>query len=213
MSDESSFSYNEVTEEVVVPVDGANYERKIKELEDKVKDLEDQLAVREVCKRCGRELGTAPLSIKDDVMEDYFRHLLGQEPFEKTFKLFNGQLRLTFKELSGKSIVENSKKAAEHESYSEFADSLEMYLVVSMLKSVETFDPNTMVTTTIYSKTDEELLENTKNPKEAYEKLLETVGQVKIAIIRKACTVFEYLLTALIEKGQDTNFYEDAGLL
>lgn len=186
---------------------------KIKELSDKVAELESELAVRETCLRCGRELGTSPLTVTDAVAEEYFRHLLGQIPFEKTFKLFGGQLLVTFKELSGSSIIENSKRISSGISDSEFSDTVEMALLVGMLKRVSTYNTRTMETKDIYIKTDEELVNNTKNPKEAYNKLLESVGQVKIAVIRRACTTFELLLTALIEKSQDENFYEDAGLL
>lgn len=188
-------------------------QRKIKELENEVKALKEQLEIRETCRRCGRVLGSSPLTVTDDAAEEYFRCLLGQRPYEKTFKMFDGQLLLTFRELSGTSVVENSKQAKEAEGIDDYEDLMEMYLLTGMLVRVETYDPNTMITTTIYSMTDEQLLENAKNPRQAYNNLLECVGQIKIAVIRRACSAFEYLLTALIERGQDPNFYADAGLL
>lgn len=208
-------SETEVTyEDIQMPsVNVTEYENKISELTDKVKELEGQLATRELCKRCGRELGTEPIKVSDDALEEYFKCMLGQKPFEKTFRLFGGKLLLTFRELSGASIVESNKRAEAAKSADEFADTLEMYLITGMLTKVELYDDTTMITSTIYEMTDEQLIANTKNPKQAYDKLVETVGQMHIAIIRKACTVFEYLITALIEKSQDENFYADAGLL
>lgn len=208
-------SETEVTyEDIQMPsVDITEYENKIAELTDKVKELEGQLATRELCKRCGRELGTEPIKVSDDALEEYFKCMLGQKPFEKTFRLFGGKLLLTFRELSGASIVESNKRAEAAKSADEFADTLEMYLITGMLTKVELYDDTTMTTSTIYEMTDEQLVANTKNPKQAYDKLVETVGQMHIAIIRKACTVFEYLITALIEKSQDENFYVGAGLL
>ena len=194
-------------------VDITGYENKIAELTNKVKDLEEQLAARELCKRCGRELGTEPIKVSDDVLEEYFKCMLGQKPFEKTFRLFGGKLLITFRELSGASIVESNKRAESAKSADEFADVLEMYLITGMLTKVELYDERTMTTSTVYEMTDEQLIANTKNPKQAYDKLVETVGQMHIAVIRKACTVFEYLITALIERSQDENFYADAGLL
>lgn len=203
-----------IYEDIQVPsVDVTEYENKISELTNKVKELEGQLAARELCKRCGRELGTEPIKVSDDALEEYFKCMLGQKPFEKTFRLFGGKLLLTFRELSGASIVESNKRAEAAKSVDEFADTLEMYLITGMLTKVELYDDTTMITSTIYEMTDEQLVANTKNPKQAYDKLVETVGQMHIAVIRKACTVFEYLITALIEKSQDENFYVDAGLL
>lgn len=208
-------SETEVTyEDIQMPsVDVTEYENKIAELTGKVKELEEQLTTRELCKRCGRELGTEPIKVSDDALEEYFKCMLGQKPFEKTFRLFGGKLLLTFRELSGASIVESNKRAEAAKSADEFADTLEMYLITGMLTKVELYDDTTMITSTIYEMTDEQLVANTKNPKQAYDKLVETVGQMHIAVIRKACTVFEYLITALIEKSQDENFYVDAGLL
>lgn len=208
-------SETEVTyEDIQMPsVDITEYENKIAELTGKVKELEERLATRELCKRCGRELGTEPIKVSDDALEEYFKCMLGQKPFEKTFRLFGGKLLLTFRELSGASIVESNKRAEAAKSVDEFADTLEMYLITGMLTKVEVYDETTMITSTIYEMTDEQLIANTKNPKQAYDTLVETVGQMHIAVIRKACTVFEYLITALIEKSQDENFYADAGLL
>ena len=210
------FGSSVITEEVVEVTDNSmneEYVKQIESLKNKVKELEDALASKEVCRRCGRELGTSPLAVTDSVAEEYFRCLLGQRPFEKTFNLFGGRLRLTFRELSGDSIIENNRTITKAESDDEFADVLEMYLVTGMLVKVETFDEATMRTETLYDMTDDQLIENTKDPKAAYDNLLRTVGQMKIAVIRRTCTIFEYLLSALIEKGQDPNFYEDAGLL
>lgn len=214
--DEAMNTQNETVyeETVVVPTtESPDKDNKIKELNDKIAELENRLSTREICKRCGRELGTEPLTVSDEVMEEYFKNLLGQTPFEKTFKLFGGKLLLTFRELSGSAIIENNKRIEETKSPEEFADVVEMYLITGMLVRVETYDPKTMTTTSVYSMTDEQLLENTKNPKKAYDNLLQLMGQLQMAVIRRACTTFEYLLTALIEKGQDPNFYEDAGLL
>lgn len=202
-----------VDEKVENKEESSDKDKEIKILKDRIRELEESLSVRENCLRCGRALGTKPLDVSDEVTEEYFRHLLGQVPFEKTFKLFDGQLLLTFKELSGESIIYNTDKIKSIKNFDEFADVLEMHLIVGMLKKVSVYDPHTMEVKDIYSKSDEELIENTKSPKEAYDNLLRAVGHVKIAIIRRACATFELLLTALIEKGQDTNFYEDAGLL
>jgi hypothetical protein len=185
----------------------------IEKLNEKITELELELAKKNMCQRCGRELGTAPLKVSEEVTEEYFRHLLGQKPFEKTFKLFDGRLLLTFRELSGDSIIENNKTLEKANTDDEFADILEMYLITSMLVRVEIYDAKTMVTETLYSMSDEQLVDNTKNPRAAYDSLLRAVGQMKIAVIRRACTTFQYLITALIDKGQDPNFYMDAGLL
>ena len=209
-SSETEVTYEDIQ---MTSVDVTEYENKIAELTGKVKELEERLATRELCKRCGRELGTEPIKVSDEALEEYFKCMLGQKPFEKTFRLFGGKLLLTFRELSGASIIESNKRAETAKSADEFADTLEMYLITGMLTKVELYDDATMITSTIYAMTDEQLVANTKNPKQAYDKLVETVGQMHIAVIRKACTVFEYLITALIEKSQDENFYVDAGLL
>jgi hypothetical protein len=185
----------------------------VEALKKEIKDLTEKLEHASSCARCGRKLGTAPLTVSDDTMEEYFRCLLGQRPFEKTFKLFDGQLLLTFRELSGEALIKASEYKGNISDDADFADTLETYFITGMLVSVDTYDPKTMITTNIYSMTDEGLIENIKNPRQAYDNLLKAVGQLKIAIIRRACSMFEYLLTALVEKSQDTNFYEGAGLL
>jgi hypothetical protein len=185
----------------------------VQALKKRIKELEDELRNKQECKRCGRPMGSDPLQVSDEVMEEYFRCLLGQKPFEKTFKLFGGQLLITFRELPGRAIIENDKASERYTTDAEFAESLDMYLLTSTLKNVSVFDNKTLETTVLYEASEEDLIENAKNPREAYSRLLEKVGQLKIALIRRVSTAFSYLVTALIEKGQDENFYEGAGLL
>lgn len=182
-------------------------------LRSRVRELEEELKNKQECRRCGRPLGSEPVQISDEVMEEYFRCLLGQKPFEKTFKLFNGQLLMTFRELPGNAIIENDKAAEKYTTDAEFAESLDMYLLTSTLKNVSVFDNKTLETIVLYEASEEDLIENAKNPKAAYNRLLEKVGQLKVALLRRVSTTFSFLLTALMEKGQDENFYEGAGLL
>jgi hypothetical protein len=176
----------------------------VEKLRVKCQELEEKLNAPTPCVRCGRENTKSPLKVKEDVLQRYFRSMLGQVPFTHTFYTLGGKLSATLTMNRGDvlSAHYNSKDGVNSN-----------VMLVTTLSSVRVIDPETDLTKAIYEASTDDLVKAVDNAEERYNILLKSLDVVQLAFVRAACDAFVILVNQLIETVSSEDFYEGAGLL
>lgn len=176
----------------------------VEELRIKCNELENKLNTPTVCVRCGRENVAAPLKIREDILQKYFRSMLGQVPFTHTFSTLGGKLTATMTMNRGDilSAHYNAKDGISPNT-----------MLVSTLSSVRVIDPETDLVKTLYEASEEALADAVKNTDAVYNDLLKKLDVVQLAFVRNACDAFVTLVNHMIDSVNSEDFYEGAGLL
>lgn len=180
---------------------------RLADLEVKCKQLEDDLNKPVACNRCGREDKTASLEVREDIIQKYFRSMLGQVPFTHTITAFDGQLSATFMMHRGDALLAKYKKEIED------GESDVKYTLLSTLINVKVVDKTTDIERVLYNKSPEELSSVIANGEEEYNKLLSSLDIVQLSFVRNACDAFVILVSHIIGKIQSKDFFKGAGLL
>lgn len=159
------------------------------------------------CVRCGRQVADAPLTVSEEVMQEYTRSLLGQRPFTKTLTLFNGALRLTFEILSAeqRGLIDSQKMSMN------FDTTLDLTLLAT-LALVETFDFDLHVSTPVYSANYAERLAYCKNVPKSVHEVFGNIDTTRLNIYKRCAMSFDVLCRALTEQVFNTDFYDGIGL-
>lgn len=196
-----------MSEEVKVEVEVDPKDAKIAELEAKVKELEE---AHHVCKRCGRDNMEADLKVKEEIVQEYFRSLLGQRPFSHTLKAMNGMLNIEFTLQHGDSLLaslssERTKDLGE--------TGTAIMFMMSTLSAVTFTDKEKGVSKVIYSADEETLTKAVENYGKYYDKLVKNIDAVQLSVIRQASILFNVLVMQLMTAVVNKDFYEGAGLI
>lgn len=177
------------------------------ELKTQLEELKKKSEEPSVCNRCGRDDKLAPLKVRDDVKQKYFKSMLGQIPFTHTLTALDGQLSATFMMQRGDVLIAKYKEGA-----TVGEDSIKSMLV-STLVTVKVVDKATEIEKVLYAKKQEELLSGISDVPAAYEEILKSLDIVQLAFVRMACDTFTLLVSQLIEAVSSEDFFEGAGLL
>ena len=182
-------------------------QQELEESRKRIAELEDALAKRAVCNRCGRENKESAVKVKQEVLQAYFRSLLGQTPFSHCFEAFGGRLKVTCTAPQRDSLVARykNKKAIDNKDLS--------YLIASTVSKISVVDPVSGYERYIYSATEEQLASAVVDPETRYTDILSVLDAVKLSVVKNACRAFTVLLLTLVEESESEDFYEGAGLL
>lgn len=159
-----------------------------------------------ICPRCGKDVNQPELTVSEDVLRDYVRHMLGGRRFKKVFDSFEGALRIAFEEPTA---GEDWKKQATGGPRELAGDK---YMLLT-LASVEVVDKEAGVIRSLYCKTPNERLELIKDVPTSMEQLADSLTTIQLAVVSRCATVFAALLSLIIAEVTSADFYEGAGLL
>ena len=180
-------------------------EAKIAELEAKIKELTENATV---CKRCGRSNMDKPLKVREEIVKEYFRSLLGQRPFSYTLKALDGYLNIEFTLQHGESLLASIKDTS---GIADDANVLTMTLM-STLTAVTLIDKEKGVSKVVYSAEPKDLTRAVTDYKEYYEKLVKSIDAIQLSVIRQASALFNVLVVQLMNAVANEDFYKGAGL-
>lgn len=193
---------SEEVEKIVDPKDV-----KIAELEAKIEEL---AKAPHVCKRCGRNNMEADLKVKEEILQEYFRSLLGQRPFTHTLKAMNGMLNIEFTLQRGDTLLASLSSGPTQEIGS---DSMATMLMMSTLSAVTFVDKERGISKVIYSADLDKLTSAVDNYKEYYDALIKSIDAVQLSVLRQASMIFNMLVMQLMTAVVNKDFYEGAGLV
>ena len=195
-----------MSEEVKVEVEVDPKDARIAKLEAKVKELEE---AHHVCKRCGRDNMEADLKVKEDIVQEYFRSLLGQRPFSRTLKAMNGMLNIEFTLQHGDSLLASISS----ERTQDVGDNgSAIMFMMSTLSAVTFIDKEKGISKVIYSADEDALTNAVKDYGNYYNKLVKSVDAIQLSVIKQASILFNLLVFQLMSAVIDKDFYEGAGL-
>ena len=184
--------------------DRAELLAEIDRLKLKCAELEEKAKEEVTCLRCGRDSATKPLKIREDIIQKYFRSMLGQVPFTHTVSTLGGRLTATLTMNRGDVLLAHYNAA----------DGISQnVMLVSTLSSVKVVDPDTDIVKVVYEATNEDLVNAVKNNDAMYDNLLKKLDVVQLAFVRNACDAFVILVNQMIDTINSEDFYEGAGLL
>lgn len=165
-----------------------------------------------ICRRCGRTALDSRLSVSEDTLKEYFRCMLGNVPFKKTFNVFDGKISITFSTLTNEQeqLVLNYDKSKPLDAA---VDTL-MFRLMLGLDRIEVRNPDTLQLICkwdgLSSDVKSEIL---TDPVKAAEKLGAAIDPVMLQLVRRCHITFMVLVTTILESMVDQNFYEGVGLL
>lgn len=206
MAEDAEKATVEVSEVVDKDAKIADLESQIVELEKTVDELKSK---KHVCKRCGREDTDAPLRVREDIVKDYFRAILGQRPFVFTYKAFNGAMNIEFTMQHGDILLAELNRERTDITSPSYANRL----LMSTLSGVTLVDKERGTSKIVYSADVEDLIKAVDDYNDYYTKLVKKIDAVQLGVIKQASLLFNLLLSQLMHEVTTADFYEGAGLL
>ena len=163
-----------------------------------------------ICPRCGLNLDDKYEPIAEDIVKEYFKAALAQEPFRKTYQLFGGLLEVVFEEATGKllQMQEKALRAKNSEDVVGISDAMDFALLPSLV-SISYKQADTGLVQEVYSATPEQRIEllTTATLPEA----LADMPIVKLQAIRNSFANFAKLCADLVVASQDKAFWTGGG--
>ena len=169
--------------------------------------IEELSAEHHVCKRCGRDNMEEDLTVKEEVLQEYFRSLLGQRPFSYTLKALNGMLNIEFTLQHGDSLLASLGDNKDMD-----ASAAATMFMMSTLSAVSLVDKERGLSKVIYAADEDVLTKAVANYNEYYSKLVKSIDAVQLSVIRQASALFNLLVIQLMNAVVNKDFYEGAGL-
>lgn len=163
-----------------------------------------------ICKRCGFDQSQTYDPVSEEDLQEYFKVSLGQVSFTKTYELFDGRIRCTFEEPTGKllrlqEMVMLSRAEAHKGSLSDAAD----FALLSSLAEIVQVPENGAIPRIMYTaerdKRVQILTEGVIPPE------IEDMPIIRLQAIRAAYGQFSKLCTQLAWAAQDENFWKGVG--
>lgn len=164
-----------------------------------------------VCKRCGQDVNSKALEINEEDKKAYFKTLITKKPFQKTFELMDGTIKVTFEVVSGE-LLKMQNRALRDEPANTDIVTINDLLICSALTKVQVYDEDTEDLIVMYEREYAERVDMFEDINAAIDELSGSFDQIMLTYIRAAFTKFGTLMKALIDGGLDKNFYEGAGL-
>jgi hypothetical protein len=164
------------------------------------------------CPRCGWREDISIQDVLDEDKKEFLRSVLGNRPFTKEYKLFDGKLFVSFSSLNGKrSDAINRILDEALQLYGENPDKLfDIGLRVRTLFLLDHIKAETgfayipdKETTVLPSNLDEALA--------AFGKMTEDMHEPLIQAAVHSCLLFNALHRTLVKEGLDRNFWKGAG--
>lgn len=162
------------------------------------------------CKRCGRFDTDAPLSVSDDVLQEYLRCTLGGRTFSKKFEFGNGKVSMTFEvvpaelNLMLERIIDNTTLSN--------AEIIDLRMLMS-LSEITAFDEQTSGIKTLYKMSLEDRKKLLEAPTKATEALVKNMDSVLLQIVRRINIAFIMLINEITDSLLNKDFYDGVGLL
>ena len=166
-------------------------------------------AAPHLCKRCGWDQREEYSLADSNLVQAYFKCLLMQQPFQKTYELFNGTLIVVFEEPTGKLLrlqEREANKRADNKTQT-ISDALD-FAVIPTLVSIhiknEEFGNRELYIADRMRR--EQILQTGEIPEE-----LDNMPVVTLQALRNAYSEFSALCAQLVRAAQDENFWKGAG--
>lgn len=180
----------------------------VKETIDAVNAVQED-AHEHTCKRCGWDQREDYDVADTEQVKEYFKCIIAQIPFTKSYELFNGLMTVVFEEPTGKLLrlqeKEASKRiAAKDDTISDALDFAVLPALVSVTLSNDGFGSKTLYAADINRRT--QIMEKGEIPAE-----LDNMPLVSLQAIRNVYGEFSRLCGQLVRAAQDENFWRGVG--
>ena len=166
-------------------------------------------AAAHCCKRCGWDQREEYNIADSEVVKEYFKCILAQQPFQKSYELFNGMMTIVLEEPTGKLLrlqekEANRRIAAKENTISDALDFAVLPALVSVTLANDGFGSRVLYAVDMARRI--KILETGEIPEE-----LDNMPLVSLQAIRNVYGEFSQLCGQLVHASQDENFWKGAG--
>ena len=183
-------------------------DKKIEELEKEIAELRELT----ICKRCGFD-NHKELGVNKDLVQDYYKKLIIQEPFTKEYSLIDDHIQIVCEEANRRLITIHSRL------WDTFGSAINTYaadiLVLLYTKSISFKTENGIEVKYEASEEERYNLLRSLTPTtidELIPEFFQKAQHVILTGIKRAISEFNTLCLVLAEETQDENFWKGAGL-
>lgn len=180
----------------------------VKETIDAINAIQEDTS-KHVCKRCGWDQRQEYDVASSELLRDYFKCMLGQVPFQKTYELFNGVLTVVFEEPTGKLLRLQEKEASKRLANKDntISDALDFAIIPALVSiALENEGVGRKYLYQADAGRRERLLEDGVVPPE-----LDNMPLVSLQAVRNTYGEFSQLCARLVRASQDENFWQGDG--